>query len=48
MNLYTAPAEVAAAYQPLPASLADAKMAARRSDFIARNLPVSIISSYTN
>ena len=48
VNLYTAPAEVAAAYQPLPASLADAKMAARRSDFIARSLPVSIISSYTN
>ena len=48
VNLYTAPAEVAAAYQPLPASLADAKMAARRSEFIARSLPVSIISSYTN
>lgn len=48
VNLYTAPAEVAAAYQPLPASLADAKMAARRSSFIARSLPVSIISSYTN
>ena len=47
VNLYTASAEVAAAYQPLPASLADAKMAARRSDFIARSLPVSIISSYT-
>lgn len=46
-NLYTAPAEITAKYQKLPETLAAAKAAAKRSDFVAQCLPDTLIRNYT-
>lgn len=47
INLYTAPDEVTAKYKSLPKTLADAKIAASASGFIAASLPDAIINNYT-
>ena len=47
LNLYTAPAEITAKYQKLPETLAAAKAAAKRSDFVAQCLPDTLIRNYT-
>ena len=46
VNLYAAPAEVAARYGTLPETLAQAKAAACGSALVAAHLPQSIIDSY--
>ena len=47
INFYTAPEAVRAAYQTLPATLSDAKAAARASEFIAAALPRCVTEYYT-
>ena len=47
LNLFTAPAEIRAAYRTLPENLSEAKAAARVSDFIRRVLPEEILRQYT-
>lgn len=47
VNFYTAPEDVRAKYKTLPATLADAKTAARESAFIAAALPRCITEYYT-
>ena len=45
-NLYAAPADVAARYETLPETLAQARAAARSSALVAEHLPRAIIDSY--
>ena len=47
LNLYAAPAEVQAQYQPLPETRTAAKAAAAVSEFIAASLPATVIHHYT-
>ena len=47
LNLYAAPAEVQAQYQPLPETRTAAKAAAAVSEFIAASLPETVIHHYT-
>ena len=46
MNLYTAPARVLEGFRRLPASLAEAEVAASGSEFIARCLPEPVARAY--
>lgn len=46
LNLYAAPMSTLAAYQRLPASLAEAQCTARESKFIRAYLPEAVIRSY--
>ena len=47
INFYTAPEDVRSQYKTLPATLADAKAAARASEFIASSLPRTVLEYYT-
>ena len=47
INFYTASEEVRSQYKTLPATLADAKAAARASEFIASSLPQTVVEYYT-
>lgn len=47
INFYTASEDIRARYQTLPATLADAKAAARSSEFIASCLPPTVLDYYT-
>ena len=44
---YVAEEEVRSQYKTLPATLADAKAAAKTSEFIASSLPRTIVEYYT-
>ncbi len=46
INTYTAPAPVLDAYERLPATLGEARAAARESAFIRRCLPAAVIDAY--
>ena len=47
INFYTASEEVRSQYKTLPATLADAKAAAKTSEFIASSLPRTVVEYYT-
>ena len=47
INFYTASEEVRSQYKTLPATLADAKTAAKTSEFIASSLPRTVVEYYT-
>lgn len=47
INFYTASEEVRSQYKTLPATLADAKAAAKTSKFIASSLPRTVVEYYT-
>ena len=47
INFYTASEEVRSQYKTLPATLADAKAAAKKSEFIASSLPRTVVEYYT-
>ena len=47
INFYTASEEVRSQYKTLPATLADAKAAAKSSEFIASSLPRTVVEYYT-
>ncbi len=47
INLFTAPPEVLSSFSQLPATLAQAKAAAKASEFIRATIPEMILASYT-
>ena len=47
INFYTASEEIRSQYKTLPATLADAKAAAKTSEFIASSLPRTVVEYYT-
>jgi glutamine synthetase len=48
MNLYKAPPEVLSGFRRLPSNLAQAKAAAKESEFIRAHVPEAILASYTD
>lgn len=46
LNLYTAPPDILSGFRQLPATLEQAKAAAKASAFIRAHLPEAVISSY--